>query len=261
MNFLVILAFFIASGVVGYVILTSTDDPGNFIDVHGLMVVLGGTFACAAIAYQLDRIFTLMKVFLIRMVKGKKPNYKNTIIELVEINKALNNGADPASEIEKCKDFFMKDNMKLAFDNLLEPRDLQMVLYKRVKTRYDRYLEDAKMFEGLGKYPPAMGLMGAVIGMIALLGGLGKPGAEATVGPAMSVALIATFYGIAFANLIIIPIGDNLIESAKQEKVKNTIIVEGILLLKERSNPMILVEKLNSYLLPSEQLNWKDYIA
>jgi chemotaxis protein MotA len=109
----------------------------------------------------------------------------------------------------------------------------------------------------MGKYPPAMGLMGAVLGMIALLGGLGKPGAEKTIGPAMSIALVATLYGIAFANLIVIPIGENLTETAKEHQRKNMIITEGIKLVAARTNPIVLAEELNSYLLPNERIDWK----
>jgi chemotaxis protein MotA len=102
-----------------------------------------------------------------------------------------------------------------------------------------------------------MGLMGAVLGMIALLGSLGSPGAEKTVGPAMSVALVATFYGIALANVLIIPIGENLVERAGIIRTKNTIIVAGVRLILEKTNPILLAEKLNSFLLPKERLDWK----
>ena len=102
-----------------------------------------------------------------------------------------------------------------------------------------------------------MGLMGAVLGMIALLSRLGKPGAESTIGPAMSVALVATLYGIALANMIIIPIGENLAQCAKEIKTKNLIIVEGVRLISEKTNPIVLAEELNSFLLPAERVDWK----
>jgi chemotaxis protein MotA len=103
--------------------------------------------------------------------------------------------------------------------------------------------------------------MGAVLGMIALLSGLGKPGAEKSIGPSMSIALVATLYGIAFANLIVIPIGENLTETAKEHQRKNIIIVEGVKLVAAKTNPIVLAEELNSYLLPSERVDWKTITA
>jgi chemotaxis protein MotA len=139
----------------------------------------------------------------------------------------------------------------------MDSKQLYKVLYNRVNTIYERYNSDANRFKGMGKYPPAMGLMGAVLGMIALLAGLGKPGAEEKMGGAMSVALIATFYGIALANLVIIPIGENLGEAAKEIRTKNTIIVEGLKLISEKTNPIVLAEELNSFLLPKERVDYK----
>ena len=129
-------------------------------------------------------------------------------------------------------------------------------IYRR-RPMFDRYNADANRFKAMGKFPPAMGLMGAVLGMIALLGSLGKPGAEKGIGPAMSVALVATFYGIAISNLLIIPIGENLAEAAHETKIKNKIIVEGVKLIAKKTNPIVLAEELNSYLLPNERIDWK----
>ncbi len=163
------------------------------------------------------------------------------------LDKLINESSDP----------FMKEAMMALVDEVLEPKKLIRVLHSRVNTMYERYSEDAKMFASCGKYPPAMGLMGAVTGMILLLGSLGQPGAEKHVGPHMSVALVATLYGIAVANLFIIPIGEHLQEIAKRLKLKNTIIVEGVRFIQQKQNPVVLAEELNSYLLPAERLDWK----
>jgi chemotaxis protein MotA len=135
----------------------------------------------------------------------------------------------------------------------LEAEELHDMLMLRAKTIHGRYLDDAKKFKAIGKFPPAMGLMGAVLGMIALLQTLGKPGAENNLGPAMAVALVATLYGIALANLVILPIADNLTDSASEVNTKNRIIIEGIKLIAENKNRVILTDHLNSYLLPHER--------
>lgn len=258
MNFLTVIAFVIAGVVFGYSVLGATEDPKSMIDVHGFVIVIAGSVACTAISFQIDRVWLMIKVFFGRMILGKKADYKGTIKELMILAEAYRTNGDVSKLVEKSKDPFIKECMTMLLDGVIEPKSLKRILMNRVNTLYTRYSSDAKMFQSMGKYPPAMGLMGAVLGMIALLATLGKPGAEKGVGAAMSVALIATFYGIAFANLLVIPIGENLTEGAKETRIKNNMIVEGVVLIAKKTNPVVLVEELNSFLLPAERIERKE---
>lgn len=258
MNILSIVAFLLAAAVFLISALTSTDNPSSFVDMHGLLIVLGGSIAATAISFQLDRVFIMLRVFWNRTIRGRKPNYVNIIKDLMRLAEAYRTDSGGLKAlVEGSSDPFIKEAMTALLDEVVDEKRLIKILRNRVETVYQRYSEDAGRFRSMGKYPPAMGLMGAVLGMIALLGGLGKPGAEKTIGPAMSVALVATLYGIAFANLVIIPIGENLTESAKEIRTKNLIIVEGVRLIAQRTNPIVLAEELNSYLLPGERIDWK----
>jgi len=259
LNFLSLVAFLLAGGVFFIGVFTSTDNPRSFIDGHAALIVFGGTVAVAAVSFQLDRILTMLKVFYIRVVKNKKVSYVPVIKELMILAEAYRK-KDPGlkERVAKLPDFFMREAMTVLMEDFLSPEDLENILLIRVNTIFHRYNEDAKKFKALGKFPPAMGLMGAVLGMIALLQTLGQPGAESNVGPAMSVALVATLYGIAFANLVVLPIAENLMEGTREVLLKNTIIVEGIKLIAQKKNRVLLAEELNSYLLPNERVNWKD---
>jgi chemotaxis protein MotA len=259
MNFYSIIAFCLAATVFGVAALTSTDSPKTFLDPHGALIVLGGTVAATAISFQLDRALLMLRVFWNRTIRGRKPNYVRVIRELMKLADAYRNEAPNLTEmVAASSDPFIKEAMTSLMDEVVDRDRLFRMLRVRVDTMYNRYADDAARFRAIGKFPPAMGLMGAVLGMIALLGGLGKPGAEKTVGPAMSVALVATLYGIAVANLVIIPIGENLTESARELRTKNFIIVEGVRLISERINPIALAEELNSFLLPTERVDWKN---
>lgn len=258
MNVLSVISLLLAIIVLAVAILTASDNPKAFLDVHGLLVVLGGTFAAAAVSIQLDKVFLLLKIYLERTIRGKKVDYQKVIEELMLIADMVRK-EDPrvSDKVKQLNDAFMKDALELALDNSLEKGPIVKVLYQRSNTLFERYHMDASRFKGLGKYPPAMGLLGAVTGMIALLGGLGKPGAEKTMGPAMSIALVATLYGIALANFFVIPIGESLMDSAKEMKRKNEIIIQGIRLILEDTNPVLMEEELNSYLLPGEKVDRK----
>ena len=133
----------------------------------------------------------MLKVFWNRTILGKKPDYVAVIKDLMKLADAYRNeSGELQSLVDGQKDLFLKEAMKLLLDELVEPSQLGKILKARAETIFERYNDDAARFKAMGKYPPAMGLMGAVIGMIALLRGLGKPGAEKTIGPSMSIALL-----------------------------------------------------------------------
>jgi chemotaxis protein MotA len=256
MNFLTLISFIIAFSVFGWSVFSAGENPRSFLDLHGFVVVMGGTVACTAVAFQLDRIWMLFKVFFDRMLKKRQVSHRDTISQLMTLADTYRTKPDQLKAlVDQAKDHFLKEAMTIMMDGLFEPEHMSEILRTRVDTQYKRYAADAKVFQAMGKFPPAMGLMGAVLGMISLLGTIGKPGAEKSIGPAMSVALIATFYGIALANLLIIPISENLSENAKELKIKNSIIVEGVILISLKTNPIILAEELNSYLLPGERID------
>jgi chemotaxis protein MotA len=259
MNIKSIIAFVMAGGVFFLGVFTATKNPMAFVDYHAALIVFGGTVAVGAISFQIDRIMLMMKVFYHRVMRGDKINFIGIIKELMAISEAYRTNDPKLNDlIEKSSDHFIKEAMGILTDEFLEQEELEHILKLRASTMAFRYSEDAKKFKALGKFPPAMGLMGAVLGMIALLQTLGQPGAEDAIGPAMSVALVATLYGIAFANLAILPIAENLMDGAREIMAKNNMIVEGVILISKKKNKILVAEELNSYLLPNERLNWKD---
>lgn len=260
MNLVNIAGIVFAMFIMVFAMVYGNDQPMRMVDLHGATIVIGGTMACVGVAYSLPRAFSMLRVFFVGIFKTSlhKDVNKHIIEELMRMAEAFRTESPELETlIKECKDPFMQEAMTALVDDVLEPKKLLRVLHSRVNTMYERYSDDAKMFIACGKYPPAMGLMGAVTGMILLLGSLGEPGAEKHVGPHMSVALVATLYGIAIANLFIIPIGEHLAEIAKRLRTKNFIIVEGIKHIQQKQNPVVLAEELNSFLLPSERLDWK----
>jgi chemotaxis protein MotA len=262
MNLWKIAAFLFSIIVLTVTLVTATDSPSAFFDLHGLLVVIGGTLAATAVSFQAPRIIQLLKIFWSRSVLGKDFDYQDTIRSIIRIAEARNRGtADLKALISKETDPFLREAFEALIDGYAEPDQLYRILRRRTETIYEQYHADAMRFKAIGKFPPAMGLLGAVTGMIALLASLGKPGVEKTIGPAMSVALVATMYGIALANFFIIPIGESLADNAKEVRTKNIIICEGMRLAAQGLNSLLLTEELNSFLLPNKRLNWKDEVA
>jgi chemotaxis protein MotA len=258
MNIYSILSFILAAIVFTLGVFMELDNAKTILDLHAILIVFGGTIAVTSISFQMDRVFTMLKVFYSRVIKGKRTNYSVIIESLMQISDAFRKNPEAIDRIlKKTNDHFLTESVNALKQEYLSNEELYKLLNLRAKTIYTRYSDDAKKFKAIGKFPPAMGLMGAVTGMIGLLQNIGKPGAEDTIGPAMAVALVATLYGIALANLVILPIADNLADSANEAFLKNRIIIEGIKLIAERKNRIMFSDHLNSFLLPQERIIWK----
>jgi chemotaxis protein MotA len=113
------------------------------------------------------------------------------------------------------------------------------------------------MFRTIGRFPPAFGLLATTLGMIGVLQRIGSPDSQKLIGPAMSVGLIGTLYGIGMANLIFLPIAENLTERTQEEVALRKLIIEGAVLLKQQVNPVSMRESLNSFLLPVDRVTRK----
>lgn len=244
-------------------ILTGSDDPMGFLDMHGALIVLGGTVAVAAISFEIDKAALLVKIFIRRSLMGHRTDFHVTIRNVLHWGSRFSqarsegNTKDLVPEVESLPECYLKDCLRGLLEGEASWPERHEILEKQIDTVFNRYMEDGQKFRSLGKFPPAMGLLGAVAGMIAMLGSLGDSESSGGIGPAMAVALVATFYGIAVANFFILPIGENLSESAKEIKLQNVITLRGAELISAGVDNYRILDDLNAYLLPSERLPLK----
>jgi chemotaxis protein MotA len=257
MNFLSVISFVLAGFVLAFAVLTA-GNPSIFFDLHAILIVLGGSVAASAIAFRIDRIALLFRIFFRRVISGDNKHYRELIEELMVLAEAYRTSPGKfEADVKETEDHFLKESMTALLDNVLSEDDLIDVLKHRANTIYQRHMEDVIKFKTIGKYPPAFGLMGTTLSMITLLQKLGEPGGQKLIGPAMALGLVATFYGLAMANLIFGPVAENLADSARETRLRNDMIVEGTRLIVRKTNPIVLAEKLNSFLMPSERIDWK----
>lgn len=236
---------------------TNPDQPLQFFDPHALFIVVVGTAVIAIIAVPFEYIKQFFK--MIRVVGRKHHEDKLELIAtMVELAEKVRVDIGRAKDIlPKVKDPFLRDAIDILIEGFSED-EMEQILQRRIEVQKERENSDAKMFKNLGKYPPATGLIGTVMGMIALLATLGKEGAEARVGPAMSVALAATLYGVILANLVILPVADNLLFRTQKQVASREMILEGILMIKRKMNPVIVREILLSHCSPSLREKWSN---
>jgi chemotaxis protein MotA len=235
-------------------IFTSTQSREVFLDSHGILIVIGGTAAASLICFPLKNLLTLFKVFFNKVLGKYSQNHSVVISEIVAIaNGQADNPGFMEANIDSVKTHFLKEALELVIQGGMDDDEIDTILRKRALTHYKRHDEEASIFKTIGKFPPAFGLMGTTLGMISLLQKLGSPDAYKLLGPSMAIGLVATFYGIAVTNLILVPIGENLGKLNKEDEILREMVIDGIGLLRLKKHPLVVEEHLKSYLLPTER--------
>lgn len=226
----------------------------TFIDIPSLVIVLGGTIAATFISFPMSKVLkTLNVVKNAFMTKNISP--MAMIEEIIKLaNIARREGLLALEEAaEKIDDLFLKKGIILIVDGT-DPELVRNILETELSFTEERHGEGQSIFEAMGSYAPAFGMIGTLIGLINMLKDLNDP---ASVGPNMSVALVTTFYGTLFANLIFIPLANKLKGRSREEILIKELIVEGLLSIQAGENPRIIEEKLKTFIPPEMRKNMR----
>jgi len=259
MNFSAPLGFLVGLAVIWFGVTTGLQNSSVFLDPHAAAIVLGGTAAAAMICLPLSHLGNLLKIFVRTVTGSHKQQIMDTINEVVEVAQLVQGQKEPdlAVAANSVKNPFFKESLELVASSGARDKQLREILQMRVEQQNEMYKKEGATFKIIGKFPPAFGLVGATLGMITLLQGLGAPDAFQRLGPSMSVALVATFYGLILANVFIIPVGENLAHAAEDDLTIRKIIAHGVFLIKEKEHPLIIGEYLKSYVSPKQRNKMK----
>lgn len=125
-------------------------------------------------------------------------------------------------------------------------RDFIKDALEKDRDNFVQRLEDgSKIWRGIGDVAPAWGMISTVVGMIMMFANMEDP---SKLGPAMAVSLLGTLYGSLIANLIALPIADKLAQRVAAEDVLRSMIIDGILQIRDQRSPTIVREMLTAYL-------------
>ena len=254
MNLSSVFGFVGALLVLGYAILDSKGAADVLINMHSIMIVFGGTAAAAFICFPFKRIVMQSILAFKRLLGIASQDYEKIIREVIGVAEGMRSDINYAkSAVASVTHPFLREGLQLIVNGATEEQLID-IMEARAETTRHRYASEVSMFRTIGKFPPAFGLLGTTFGMIALLNQLGSPDAQKIIGPAMAVGLTATLYGIALTNFILIPIAENLASSGNDDFAARKMIVEGLVLIKRKTHPLMVEEKMKSYLLPNERV-------
>lgn len=254
MNFSSILGLAVALVVFTGGVVTSTSNWKIYLNSHAFFIVFGGTLAATLVSFPLPHLIKISKIFIKKILGQNAAPHLRVIEEIVQLSQGLQSNEEFLRlNQESIKNPFLKEAVQLQIEGGIANSKIDEILRKRAEVHFVRYEEEAHMFKTVARFPPAFGLLGAVLGMIALMTGLGSPDSFKQIGPAMAMAMVATMYGIALANFIFIPLGENLSKLNKEDHLMRNIVIDGLKLLRDREHPIVAEEHLKSYLLTTER--------
>ncbi len=174
----------------------------------------------------------------------KTDNPEDLIAKVVEMADAARKGGFLALEEMEVENSFLRKGIDL----LVDGHDADVVratLQKDIALTNERHELGAGIFKALGDVAPAMGMIGTLIGLVAMLSNMDDP---KSIGPAMAVALLTTLYGAVLANMVMLPIAAKLELRKDEEKLNRRLILDGVLAIQDGQNPRVIDGYLKNYL-------------
>ncbi len=216
-----------------------------FINIPGLMIVVGGTIAATLIKFTLMDVLgsmgIAMKTFFVKVVSPIAAI--ETITELAQIARKEGLLGLDGKEFD---DEFLAKGMGMMIDGV-SPEQVQMVLNRELQYSTERHKKGQNIFKGMGSAAPAFGMVGTLIGLVQMLANMSDP---ASIGPAMSVALLTTLYGAVIANLIALPLADKLHLRSKEEALARQLTIAGVAAIQRGDHPRLIEDQLKVFLAP-----------
>lgn len=220
----------------------------SFWDTASVMMVFGGTAGALMMCFSLRNIMNLPKV--LRKVFFNRPiDLRDIIEQMVRLAEVARKEGLLAleSRLQEVENPFIKLGLQMAVDGA-RPEVIEDVLKTDIECLAMRHRDGKGMVDQVGRFGPAFGMIGTLLGLIIMLGNMSDP---SMIGSGMAVALITTLYGAVLSNAMFLPFSEKLAAVSKNELIGREIILRGVMAIQSGENPRIIEQKLNTYLPPN----------
>ena len=237
-------------GAIGFILyaMISGGGVGPFIDVPSISIVFGGTFFCVMYTCPLPTFLGSFGVMAKAFLPPVKPQ-DELVTKMVELAGIARKDGMMALEGQEVPDKFFEKGLQMLVDGADESK-LTEQLNREVKSMKNRHEEMTGVFQAWVDLAPAMGMIGTLIGLVAMLGNMADPKA---IGPAMAVALLTTLYGAMLANCIFMPIVTKLEGYSTHEALYREMVVMGLKYISRGESPRNITDQLIANLPPKLQ--------
>lgn len=233
--------------LLGVVIFYTAVDPSLFLDVPSILIVLVGTLAATFISYPLKEVVRIFGLIL-TVMRNEKLYTQHDLDELIDISRLWLRGDIRAVEtaLERVSNPFLKTGVQLVIDLTPEEEILEL-LHWRISRMRAREHAEAQLFRVMASYAPAFGMVGTLVGLVNLMFLLGD-GDMALIGQQMAFALMTTFYGVLFSNLLFKPVAVKLERRTEQRLVLMNMVLQGVSMMSQKRSTAMMRETLNSFM-------------
>lgn len=220
---------------------------GMFVDVPSVLIVLVGSLFVVMAKFGLGQFLGAAKVAA-KAFMFKSDDPAEMIDEIVGLADEARKGGLLSLEGKEVGNDFLQGGIQLLVDGH-DPEVVKTLLSKDMSKAIERHEQGADIFSALGDVAPAMGMIGTLVGLVAMLSNMDDP---KSIGPAMAVALLTTLYGAMLANMVALPIADKLTLRRGEESMSKNLVIDALLAIQGGQNPRVIDSMLRNYL-PSSQ--------
>lgn len=215
----------------------------TFVNMPSVVIVVGGSVFAVMAKFGLGQFLGAIKVAAKSFI-SKIDDPLDLIDEIVELADAARKGGLLSLEGKEVNSAFLQKGIQLLVDGH-DPDVVKTMMSKDKKLAEERHTNGSAIFMALTDMAPAMGMIGTLIGLVAMLANMEDP---KSIGPAMAVALLTTLYGAVLANAVFGPIADKLKLRAKEEAMSKSLVVDALLAIQAGQNPRVIDSMLRTYL-------------
>ena len=234
----------IAGAVVLVTLIMMGGDLSMFLDLHAFIVIGGGAFAATLIRFQLSSIFHGIPIGMKFAFTVRRTSQRDLVDEIANLSEIARKSGPMGLEKVEISDPFLAKGVRYVADGY--DADFIRDNLERDRDNFLTHLDEgSKVYRSIGDCAPAFGMIGTLIGMVQMFANMTDP---SKLGPYMAVALLATFYGAAVANLFCLPIADKLHVKLVDEEINRTLIIDGVLMIRDSKSPTLVREMLLAYL-------------
>jgi len=214
-------------------------------DTPSAILVVGGTIFVVLSTQALDRFLGMFRVWW-RCFFPRAQSIPQTIEQIVRLGELARREGVLSLEnaLGDVKDEFLANGIRLVIDGTAAP-EIEQILTAELESMDQRHNQGKTSLDLIAKYAPAFGMIGTLMGLVAMLKNMDDPKA---IGPGMAVAILTTFYGAIIANVFCLPLADKLNYRHEEEMLLRTVMLKGILSLQAGDNPRVTQAKLSVYL-------------
>lgn len=230
--------------------------PGAFVNIPGLLIVFGGTFAVTTVCFSFSEVaktFSVMSKTIFHTIR--EPS--DAAVQVMQISQmARRHGMLSLQSILDALEAepFLHKAVSMVVDGVAGS-EVEAIMRRDLRATSQRHLKSANILRRAAEFSPAMGLIGTLIGLVQMLGNLDDP---TTIGPSMAVALLTTFYGAILANLVFSPLAAKLERNSALEEMINNVYLMGAASIGRQENPRRLEMLLNSTIPPAHRIRFFD---